>query len=79
MHYNALCTSCIALFNCGHLLHMWVHHVEQKSEIQAERVQKEYDGPQASSCEVANLFVIKTSPSASHRILDFPFELISLY
>jgi hypothetical protein len=35
----------IALFNCGHLLHMLVDHGEQKSEIQAERVQKDYDGP----------------------------------
>jgi hypothetical protein len=33
MHLTALCTSCIALFNCGHLLHMRVDHAEQKSEI----------------------------------------------
>jgi hypothetical protein len=40
MHHIALCTPYIALFNCGHLLHMRVDHAEQKSEIQAELVQK---------------------------------------
>jgi hypothetical protein len=57
MHHIALCTPCIALFNCGHLLHMRVDHVEPKSEIQVERVQKEYDGPQAPSCMNTNLAI----------------------
>jgi hypothetical protein len=43
-------------------LHMWVDHAEPKSEVQAERVQKEYDGTQASSCEDTNIFVVKASP-----------------
>jgi hypothetical protein len=62
MHHIALCTPCIALVNCGHLLHMCVDHVEPKSEVQVEQVQKEYDGPQA--CENVNIFVIKVSPGA---------------
>jgi hypothetical protein len=33
MHHITLCTPCIALFNCGHLLHMRVDHVEPKIEI----------------------------------------------
>jgi hypothetical protein len=57
MHHIALCTPCIALFSCGHLLHMWLDHEEQKSEIQAEQVQKEYDGPQALSCIDTNLAI----------------------
>jgi hypothetical protein len=67
MHHIALCTPCIALFDCGHLLHMWLDHVELKSEIQAEQVQKEYDGPQVPSCEGANIVVIKASPGASNN------------
>jgi hypothetical protein len=34
---------------------MQADHAEQKSEIQAERVQKEYDGPQAPSYTDTNL------------------------
>jgi hypothetical protein len=33
IYHIALCTPCITLFNCGHLLHIWVDHTEQKSEI----------------------------------------------
>jgi hypothetical protein len=43
---------------------MRVDHVEPKSEVQAERMQKEYDGPQPSSYEDTNIFVIKGSPNA---------------
>jgi hypothetical protein len=39
MHHIALYTSCIALFNCGHLLHIRVDHVELKTKKQAEQVQ----------------------------------------
>jgi hypothetical protein len=73
IHHIALCTSCIALFNCGHLLHILVDHEEPKSEIQAEQVQCVVGGPQASSCEDANIVMIKASTSASHPILDFYF------
>jgi hypothetical protein len=45
---------------------MWLDHMELKSEIHAEQVQKEYDGPQVPSCEGANIVVIKASPGASN-------------
>jgi hypothetical protein len=51
MRHIALCTSCIALFNCGNLLHIWVNHVEPKAENQAEQVQSVFRDPQASSYE----------------------------
>jgi hypothetical protein len=38
MHHIALCTPCIALVNCGHLLDMQVDHAEPESEFQAEQV-----------------------------------------
>jgi hypothetical protein len=31
MHHIALCTICIALCNCVHLLHIRVDHVESKT------------------------------------------------
>jgi hypothetical protein len=62
MHHIALCTSCITLVNGGHLLHMRVDHAESKSEVQAERVQKEYDGPQASSVKYTNLALDQGKP-----------------
>jgi hypothetical protein len=45
----ALCTSCIALFNCSHFLHIQVHHVESKMKNQAEQVQWVFGDPQESS------------------------------
>jgi hypothetical protein len=41
MHHIALCTPCITLFNCGHLLYIRVDHVEPESEFQAEQAQVE--------------------------------------
>jgi hypothetical protein len=41
--------------------------VEPKSDIQAKQVQGVFGGPQASSCEDANVIVIKASPGASHQ------------
>jgi hypothetical protein len=64
MHHIVLCTPCIALFNCDHLLHIRIDHVEPISEIQVEQVQWMYGGPQASSCEDANIVMIKVSPDA---------------
>jgi hypothetical protein len=55
MHHIVLCTPCIALFNCGHLLHIRVDHVEPKTENQAEQVQWVFRDPQASSCEDTNI------------------------
>jgi hypothetical protein len=62
MHHNALCTPCIALFNCGHLLHIWVDHAELKSKIQVEQVQKEYGGPEASSARILTLLLDEGKP-----------------
>jgi hypothetical protein len=64
MHHNALYTPCIALFNCGHLLHIWVDHAEPKSEIQVEQVQKEYGGPQASSARILTLLLDQGKPQS---------------
>jgi hypothetical protein len=36
MHHIAPCSPCIALVNCGHLLHMRVDHVKLESEFHAE-------------------------------------------
>jgi hypothetical protein len=52
--------------------------VEPESEIKKEQVQGTFGGPQASSCKDANIVEMKASPGASHPILDFYFELISL-
>jgi hypothetical protein len=51
MHRIVLCTPCIILFNCDHLLHIRVDHVEPKAENQAKQVQWMFRDPQASSCE----------------------------
>jgi hypothetical protein len=67
MHHIALCIPCIALFNCGHLLHIRVDHVETKSKFQAEQIQWMFGDPQASSSDDANIFVIKASPGTSHQ------------
>jgi hypothetical protein len=67
MHYIALCTPCIALVSCGHLLHMRVYHVEPKMKIQAEQVQWVFVGPQASCCQDTNIVVIKASPDAFNQ------------
>jgi hypothetical protein len=39
MHHIELCTPCIILFDCDHLLHIRVDHVEPKTEDQSEQVQ----------------------------------------
>jgi hypothetical protein len=67
MHHIALCAPCIALFNCGHLLHIWVDHVEPELEFQAKQVQWVFRGPQVSSYEDTNIVVIKARPGASHH------------
>jgi hypothetical protein len=36
MHHIALCTSCIALVNGGHLLHMRIDHAVPKSKFKAK-------------------------------------------
>jgi hypothetical protein len=59
-------------------MHIHVDHVESKTEIQSEQVQWVFECPQVPSCEDANIVVTNASPGASHPILDFYFELISL-
>jgi hypothetical protein len=64
MHHIACCTLCIALVIGGHLLHMRVDHVKPESEIQVKKVQWVFGGQQMSSCEDANIVVIRPSPGA---------------
>jgi hypothetical protein len=52
-------------------MHIRVDHAEPKMEIQAEQVQWVSGSPQASSCEDANVVVIKASPGAPNHILEF--------
>jgi hypothetical protein len=54
---------------------MWIDHAEQKSKIQAERVQKKYDGSQAPSCMDTNLAIGPRQAMVYHTIiLDFYFK-----
>jgi hypothetical protein len=76
MHHIALCTPCITHFNCDHLLHIRVDHVEPKTKNQVEQVQWAFGDPQASSCEEARIVVIKASPGASNNILEFCYNCI---
>jgi hypothetical protein len=62
MHHNALCTPCITLVNCGHVLHIRVDHTEPKTEIQVVQVQWRIGGPQASSGEDTNLALDQGKP-----------------
>jgi hypothetical protein len=48
-------------------LHMRVDHAELTLEIQVEQVQGVFGGQQASSCENANIIVIKVSLIASNH------------
>jgi hypothetical protein len=64
IYYIVFCITCITLFNCGYFLYIWIDHTELESENQAEQVQWVFGGPQASSCDDANIVVIKTNLSA---------------
>jgi hypothetical protein len=55
IHHIAPCTLCITLFNCDHVLHIRVDHMEPKTEDQAEQVQWVFRDPQVSSCEDTNI------------------------
>jgi hypothetical protein len=77
MHYIALYTPCIALFNCGHLLHIWVDHVEPESEFQAEQVRWVFGSPQVSSGEDTNLALNQGKPLCiPPKSLSFIFETL---
>jgi hypothetical protein len=45
VHHIALYTPNIALFDCGHLLHIRIDHTELKTENQVEQVQWVFGGP----------------------------------
>jgi hypothetical protein len=62
LHHIIVCTPCIVVFNCGHLLHIRVDHVEPKTENQAEQVQWVFRGPQSSSGEDTNLALDQGKP-----------------
>jgi hypothetical protein len=66
--------------------HIALHHVDlgscmcicdrscgAKTGDQKEQLQGLFGGPQALSCEDANIVVIKASSGASHSIFDFYF------
>jgi hypothetical protein len=56
-------------------MHIRVDHTEPKTEIQAEQVQWVPGDLKASSCEDANIVVIKASPGAFNQCsLSFIFE-----
>jgi hypothetical protein len=67
MHHIALYTPCMAHFNLDSFMHIRIDQAEPKSEIQAEQVQGVFRGPQASSCEDANIVVIKASSGAFNQ------------
>jgi hypothetical protein len=68
------CTMSISTYVCAYA----INHVEPEPEIKKEQVQGVFGGPQASSNKDANIVMIKTSPGASHPILDFYF-LINIF
>jgi hypothetical protein len=57
------CTMSISAYVCAYA----IDHVEPESEIKKEQVQGVFKGPQASSCEDANIVVIKAGPDVSHH------------
>jgi hypothetical protein len=48
-------------------MHIWIDHAEPESEFQVEKAQWVFGGPQASSCEDANIVMIKASLGASNH------------
>jgi hypothetical protein len=64
--------SCIILYFAPHALHCvivtifayTIDHVEPKTEIQAEQVQRMFEGPQASSGEDTNLELNQGKPQS---------------
>jgi hypothetical protein len=77
MHHIALCTLCIALFHCGHLMHIRVDHVEPESEFQAGQVQRVFGGPQTPSGNDTNLALDQGKPRCiPQKSLSFMFETL---
>jgi hypothetical protein len=67
MHHTILCTPCIALFNCGHLLHIRVDHVEPKTDNEAEQVQWVFGTHKRQVLRILTFLRIKASLSASYQ------------
>jgi hypothetical protein len=57
-------------------MHIWIDHAESESEFQVEKAQWVFGGPQASSCEDANIVMIKASLGASNH---HPWIFVYLY
>jgi hypothetical protein len=55
MHHITLCTPCITLVTCDHILHIRVDPAESKTEVQTEQVQWVFEGPQAPSVVDVNI------------------------
>jgi hypothetical protein len=51
-------------------------YVELKTEIQEQQVSWVFGGPQASSCDDANIIITKASPGASNPIFEFCYNCI---
>jgi hypothetical protein len=71
MHHIAFCTPCIVHLNLDSYLCIYARSrgAKIRSSVQAEQAQVE---------AITNLFLSMASLGASHTILDFYFELISL-
>jgi hypothetical protein len=57
MHHVALAPHALYILISPHVYAYMLDHAEPKSEIQAEKVQKEYDGPQAPSVRILTLLL----------------------
>jgi hypothetical protein len=67
-------------FNCGHLLHIWVDHVEPRTEDQAEQVQWVFGDPQASSYEdTNNCLGSRQARCINQCYLSFIFKYIFMF
>jgi hypothetical protein len=58
MYHTALCTPCIALFNCGHL------HVQLKTDNEAEQVQWVFGIHKCQVVTILTFIRIKANPGA---------------
>jgi hypothetical protein len=78
MRHIALYTTCIALVNGGHLLHIRVDHMNPGSEFQAKQVQWTFGCPQTSSCDDANIIGSRQTLVHLTNIFVFYFESFTL-
>jgi hypothetical protein len=64
LSYLMRCIIFLSAHNCA----IAIYHAEPELEVQAEqKVQWVFGCPQASTCEDANIFVVKASPGASNH------------